>query len=39
MRTIGIITTGIVGAVALVGVLLGLRSINDVRRYLRMRSM
>ena len=36
MRTIGIITTGIV---ALVGVLLGLRSIGDARRYLKMRSM
>ncbi len=39
MRTIGIITTGVVGAVALVGVLIGVRSISDVRRYLRMRSM
>jgi hypothetical protein len=39
MRTIGIITTGIVALVALVGVVLGLRSIGDVRRYLKMRSM
>ena len=39
MRTIGIITTGIVALVALIGVLLGLRSISDVRRYLKMRSM
>jgi hypothetical protein len=39
MRTIGIITTGIVALVALVGVLVGLRSIGDMRRYLKMRSM
>jgi hypothetical protein len=39
MRTIGIITTGVVAVVALVGVVLGLRSISDVRRYLKMRSM
>ena len=39
MRTIGIITTGVVAVVALVGVLLGLRSIGDVRRYLKIRSM
>ena len=39
MRTIGIITTAIVGAVAVVGVLIGLRSIGDMKRYLRMRSM
>jgi hypothetical protein len=39
MRIIGIITTCFVGAVALVGVLLGIRSMPDFRRYLRMRSM
>ena len=39
MRTIGIITTGIVALVALIGVVLGLRSISDMRRYLRIRSM
>jgi hypothetical protein len=39
MRTIGIITTGVVAVVALFGVVLGLRSISDVRRYLKMRSM
>jgi hypothetical protein len=39
MRVIGIITTGVVALVAVVGVVLGLRSISDVRRYLRMRSM
>jgi hypothetical protein len=39
MRTIGIITTVVVGAVALFGVVIGVRSLDDVRRYLRMRSM
>jgi hypothetical protein len=39
MRTIGIITTGIAGLAALVGVLVGMRSAPDVRRYLRIRSM
>lgn len=39
MRTTGIVTTGIVGLLALVGVVLGIRSVPDVKRYLRMRSM
>lgn len=39
MRTIGIITTSAVGLGVLVGVLLGIRSVPDLRRYLRMRSM
>lgn len=39
MRTIGINATDIVGLVALIGVVVGFRSISDVRRYLRMRSM
>jgi hypothetical protein len=39
MRVIGIITTSVLAVVAVVGVVLGLRSISDVRRYLRMRSM
>lgn len=39
MRTIGIIATGVVGLVALVGVVVGIRSVSDVKRYLRMRSM
>ena len=39
MRTIGIITTGVVGVVALAAVALGVRSVPDVQRYLRMRSM
>ena len=39
MRTIGLITTGVVGVVALAAVALGVRSVPDVARYLRMRSM
>ncbi|MDQ1643475.1 MAG: hypothetical protein QOJ90_2826 [Actinomycetota bacterium] len=39
MRTIGIITTGFVGVLALVAVVLGIRSVPDMKRYLKMRSM
>jgi hypothetical protein len=39
MRIIGIITTGLVGLVALVSVAVGIRSAPDMKRYLRMRSM
>jgi hypothetical protein len=39
MRTLGIITTGFAGVVALFGVVLGIRSVPDVKRYLRIRSM
>lgn len=39
MKTVGIIFTGMAGALALLGVALGVRSIPDVRRYLRIRSM
>ena len=39
MRTIGIITTAVGAFIALGAALLGLRSLPDVRRYLRMRSM
>lgn len=39
MRTVGIITTGVAGLLALAAVLLGIRSVPDARRYLRMRSM
>ena len=39
MRTLGIITTGVAGVVALLGVAIGVRSIPDIRRYLRIRSM
>ena len=39
MRTVGIITTVFAGLIALFGVVIGVRSIPDVRRYLRIRSM
>ena len=39
MKTIGIIATSIVAVVAVVGAIVGLRSIGDVKRYLKMRSM
>lgn len=39
MRTIGIITTSLAGVGVVLGLALGVRSIPDVRRYLRMRSM
>ncbi|MFI9106508.1 MULTISPECIES: DUF6893 family small protein [Streptomyces] len=39
MRTLGVITTGVAAAVALVAVAVGVKSIPDIRRYLRMRSM
>lgn len=39
MRTIGIITTCLAGVVVLVGAYVGVRSVPDIRRYLRIRSM
>lgn len=39
MRTVGIITTGVAGLFALFAVALGIRSVPDMKRYLRMRSM
>ena len=39
MRTVGIITTAVVGLLAAFGVVLGVRSVPDVQRYLRIRSM
>jgi hypothetical protein len=39
MRIIGIITTSLVALLAIFGILLGLRSVPDVRRYFRIRSM
>ncbi|MFE7110412.1 DUF6893 family small protein [Streptomyces sp. NPDC057575] len=39
MKTLGIITAGAAAAVTLVAVAVGIRSIPDIRRYLRIRSM
>lgn len=39
MRVVGIIAASAAGLVALIGVALGVRSIPDVKRYLRIRSM
>jgi hypothetical protein len=39
MRVIGIITTSVVALVVAVGAAIGVRSIPDLRRYLRIRSM
>jgi hypothetical protein len=39
LRTIGIITTGVVGLVAVLGAIVGLRSLGDFKRYLRIRGM
>lgn len=39
MKTLGIITAGAAAAVAVVAMAVGIRSIPDIRRYLRIRSM
>ncbi|GGV86393.1 hypothetical protein GCM10015535_34470 [Streptomyces gelaticus] len=39
MKTLGIITAGAAAAVAVVAVTVGIKSIPDIRRYLRIRSM
>jgi hypothetical protein len=39
MEVVGWIATGVVAAVVLAGVLVGVRSIPDVQRYLKMRRM
>ncbi|MGQ4597662.1 DUF6893 family small protein [Nocardia sp. R6R-6] len=39
METVGVISTGIVAALAAVGVYVGLRAIPDLRRYLKIRHM
>ncbi|MFF3729207.1 DUF6893 family small protein [Streptomyces sp. NPDC002476] len=39
MKSLGLVTTGVVAALAVVAVVVGVRSIPDIRRYLRMRSM
>lgn len=39
MAVVGIIATVVVGIIVLVGLLVGLRSIGDIRRYFKIRSM
>ena len=39
MRALGLLTTGVAGLIAVLAVAVGIRSVPDVRRYLRMRSM
>ena len=39
MRTLGIVTSGLGGLLAAVVVVVGIRSLPDIRRYLRIRSM
>ena len=39
MRIIGIITTSVVAVVVVVGAGVGLRSIADMKRYIKMRGM
>lgn len=39
MDTIGWVATGVVAVVVVGGVLIGLRSIPDMRRYIKMRNM
>ena len=39
MRTVGIVTTGVVGLAVLVAIIIGIMSIPDVKRYLKMRQM
>jgi hypothetical protein len=39
MRTVGILTTIVGAAITAVAVVIGVRSVPDVRRYLKMRQM
>jgi hypothetical protein len=39
MDVIGWVATGVVAVVVVAGVLVGLRSLPDVRRYMKMRNM
>ncbi len=39
MRIIGIITTSLLGLGAVIGAVVGVRSVPDVKRYFRIRSM
>jgi hypothetical protein len=39
MSIVGEVTLGVIGVVVLVGLAVGVRSIPDIRRYLRIRKM
>ena len=39
MRVVGLMTTGVGAAVAAVAVVVGIRSVPDIKRYLKMRKM
>jgi hypothetical protein len=39
MEVVGWVATGVIAVVVVAGVLVGLRSIPDVRRYVKMRNM
>lgn len=39
MRTVGLLATGVVALGVIVSAVVGVRSISDIKRYLRMRSM
>ncbi len=39
MKAVGIITTLVAGALAVAGVVVGVRSVPDIKRYLRIRAM
>ncbi len=39
MRTVGMLATAVVAGVAAVGAIVGVRSIPDIKRYLKMRQM
>lgn len=39
MRTVGIITVSVAAAAVAIAAVVGARSVHDVRRYLKMRSM
>jgi hypothetical protein len=39
MKTVGIITTGVAGVLGLFALAIGVRSVPDFKRYLKIRSM
>lgn len=39
MRTLGMLTSGLLGLAAALAVVVGIRSVPDVQRYLRIRAM